>query len=382
MGLLRLLLAVNVALWHSPEGMIPRFIHPALAVQCFYAISGFLIQMAIVSYRQKNSDRWQLAFYKSRLLRLMPLYWLFTLLTLAFFGNGRFKDLISSDDLKGAIIYLINNFLIFGQDILRVLTYDTVTHSFAIFPPYTENLSSLTDQHIIMGGGLTILGQSWTLAVELWFYLFAPILLFLPNIVIIGLIVASLLSRFTLAYDGYTYHNFLYGIIFNELGVFLFGALAARFYKFYLKGYSESDNPSISAGIKIWGLIVYVCLLHYYFAGWRLFPDGGKWGEGLFGVPYAYWAVIAFTVLALPFLFAAFGQQVWDRFLGDLSYPMYISHVFILLMLEKTAISKQWLGTATIATGLIISTILLYLIEKPLDNVRHRLFRKATISLQ
>ena len=83
MGILRLLFAACVVLWHCPTGIVERFIHPALAVQCFYAISGFLIQM-VIRAKYQGAPHWRRRFWASRFLRIYPLYIFFLMLTLAF----------------------------------------------------------------------------------------------------------------------------------------------------------------------------------------------------------------------------------------------------------------------------------------------------------
>src|ERR1035438_7962682 len=89
MGMMRLFLAITVLLWHCPQGFVSRPISSVLAVQCFYAISGFLIQLAITA-NYAGADGWVRRFYLSRLLRIYPLYLTFFALTVALVGSGHF----------------------------------------------------------------------------------------------------------------------------------------------------------------------------------------------------------------------------------------------------------------------------------------------------
>ena len=88
MGILRLFLAYIVILFHSPEGILPRISHPALAVQCFYVISGFYMQLVINKYYNANNEHWKMDFYKSRFIRIFALYYVFLSITLIFFSKG------------------------------------------------------------------------------------------------------------------------------------------------------------------------------------------------------------------------------------------------------------------------------------------------------
>ena len=388
MGVIRLLLALVVLISHSPQGVIPRFLHPALSVQCFYAISGFLMQLVIRRYQQSGGQYWYLAFYKSRAFRLLPLYWIFTFLMIVFCNNGLLGGFFSTGDVKGVAIYCLTNLFILGQDILRLLYYNLNTHQFHILPAFTENMKVVLTSHTIFGSSFTIMGQSWTLSVEMWFYLLVPFLLLRPVLEIIGVIVLGIIFRCIWAYYGYTHHTFMYGIILNEIAIFLSGALAARFYRYWLEDgkilrffscYISEQNAQWF--IKSIGFVVLPLLIWYYCKGWNYFPSGGSWETGFFNLPYKWWAVILFTVLSLPFLFYSMSRLKVDRFIGDLSYPVYISHFFIIALLEKTSLSKDMLVVYTMLLSIAVSIIMIYTVERPIDALRHKLFLKKKAKL-
>ena len=73
MGLLRLFLALFVVLGHTPgHNFVSRPLDDGLAVQCFFSISGFYMYFILSGC---NGRRYQaIAFYKSRFLRIFPLY--------------------------------------------------------------------------------------------------------------------------------------------------------------------------------------------------------------------------------------------------------------------------------------------------------------------
>lgn len=374
MGVLRLTLALIVVIFHCPPGIVPHILHSALSVQCFYAISGFLIQLVIGKYSQSGERFWYINFYKSRAFRLYPLYWIFTLLFFIFFNNGMLFDFVSHQDYLGTIVYLVNNTLLFGQDILRLYAYDLQAHHFIFYPPFHDNFNDVYNNHIMAGSAFTLMGQSWTLAVEIWFYLFAPFILLRSSRWIIFCIIIGITSRILWAQNGYLYHTFLYGIILNEISVFLGGALAARFYVHYKNWLSTNKGKLLMS--QLIGFTLLFLLLYFYYEGWQVYSTGGGWNKGLFSVPYNWWLVILLTILCLPFIFQATSRLTWDRFIGDLSYPVYINHFFILEILNTTPLPKDKIVLYTIIISIITAIILLYLVERPLDNWRHKKFLK------
>ena len=174
MGMLRLFLAYVVVLFHSPEGVLPRPIHPALAVQCFYVISGFYMQLIIKSYHDANDNKWALTFYKSRFVRIFSIYYVFLLLTFALNFKFDFPTLslfVKNHDFVEALIVIANNVLIFGQSVLRLFFYDLDAGKFVFVDTY-KNLIPITNK-----ASFTMMMMSWTLDVELMFYLVAPFIL-------------------------------------------------------------------------------------------------------------------------------------------------------------------------------------------------------------
>jgi peptidoglycan/LPS O-acetylase OafA/YrhL len=279
---------------------------------------------------------------------------------------------------------LFTNSLIIGQDVLRLFSYDGLTHHFALLPPQLVDLGAVNSGNTLLGSAFSITAQSWSIAVEILFYFVAPWLLLRSTFAIIAIISASIVFRFILAYHGYVHNFFLNGIIFCEIAIFLSGSLACRFYRAWLaSGKRERFLGSFisqqylrilipTAGVAITGV-----LMDYYFEGWRLFPAGGKWGEGLFEVPYAYWAVIAATICASPWIFHMVGRYKWDRWIGDLSYPIYISHMFIIEMVSKMHLPDDHVSTYVLGFTLLTSVVLMYAVERPVDALRHRWFKRV-----
>src|SRR6202011_5188799 len=106
--------------------------------------------------------------------------------------------------------------------------------------------------------------------------------------------------------------------------LFIAGALSARAYLFYIESGAVSERIgersltfgacAITAGICALDLLVDVKSL------------SGAYSKPPVGLPYAYLLLLLATALALPFAFHFSRIVRIDRYLGELSYPVYISH--------------------------------------------------------
>lgn len=372
MGILRLALATIVLQAHCPDGIIPHFANSILAVQCFYLISGFYIQLIILE-KYSIGENWKLDFYKSRLVRIFPVYYTFLLLTIILVGPGY----IENASLLGGFIYIFNNAFIVGQDILRFFVFDQLNSEF-IFRG-TQGA----------GSTLTRLGQSWTLAIELTFYLVAPFLLLRSNFIIILILFLTILLRLVFGYYGYNNGSWLYGFFPSELGIFLLGSLGCRFYIEVLKNNNLirislaycaslfnkeiSDRQFIRVSLVFSSALIF-CLLTFMTAGKNYIPEGA-WGRGISGMPYHHGAVIFATALTLPFLFYFTKNLQADRFIGELSYPVYLGHILILEFVKRGIQAEFQVAYVMFITVLIAIPIVLW-IERPLTNFRHRKFHR------
>src|SRR5947209_1529056 len=76
MGVLRILLAVCVFCGHSRAiGDLP-WLPSGLAVEAFFVISGFYMQLVLSTRytKEKLGKAWKFQFYKARYFRLLPIY--------------------------------------------------------------------------------------------------------------------------------------------------------------------------------------------------------------------------------------------------------------------------------------------------------------------
>lgn len=376
MGIIRFFLAVAVLLWHCPEGVVGRYIHPALAVQCFYAVSGFLMQM-VIRNKYQGEPGWQRRFYMSRVLRLFPLYLLFVLLTVTLIGNGHLSYYIDNKYWYAVLIWILNNLLIVGQDVLRFFYFNLRTAHFIALPASDAARGLLMKQDL--RGSISVLGQSWTLAIELYFYLLAPFLLTCRTRVLLILVPMLIALRFAIGYWVEFQPEWLYGFFPSELAIFLLGSLACRVY-FYLfasgrlAGMLGEKTLLAIAAVSVIGACTTYITVHVGF-GW------GHFAEPPLGAPTGYWLVLLMTVATLPFAFHFSRSFAWDSYIGELSYPIYISHMLVLQLLtvklQPTVAASRYLGLFVLITSVLLSMALIQFIEQPLDRLRHRLFHRS-----
>ena len=115
MGFIRLLLAISVVSAHLIDDPLFYLVGGTVAVKTFYIISGFYMAMIINNY--KNN----IAFFKSRYLRLFPVY--FACVLIAFYlGDGATAQnykLFDNDQVPIAthLFLLFTNIFIFFQDL-------------------------------------------------------------------------------------------------------------------------------------------------------------------------------------------------------------------------------------------------------------------------
>ncbi len=381
MGIMRLLLAVTVLLWHCPEGLVSRMLHPALAVQCFYSISGFLMQM-VISSGHHDAPGWQVRFYISRFLRIYPLYIVFVALTVLFVGYHQLTFLLSQHFWHAAALWIANNALIVGQDVLRFFYFDAHAGHFSLLPRLQEERVAVQPISVSM----TALGQSWTLAIELYFYAIVPFLLTRRTRVLAAVILLSLGLRIYLGYHGYFQSEWIYGFFPSELGVFLLGSLAYRAYFFLFESgrLAWRLERMGSAGERI---LLALCAVVVAYVSWIYmtidlnFAGGqSQWGAAPMGVARGYWFILLMTILALPCAFYFSRKCKWDRFIGELSYPVYISHFLVLQLitqrLHPAESATPLIGLFVLVISLLLSVALLQFVEQPIDRLRHRIFQR------
>jgi peptidoglycan/LPS O-acetylase OafA/YrhL len=375
--MLRIWLALTVLLEHASSPWRPM--PGALAVQAFYILSGFYMQLVVREryFRAGFSPSAAGRFYASRALRLYPAYLLALLGALACLQLGitprvplaAHQHEIAQGGLLAQACYWISNLTIAGLDAMRFAAFDTQTHEWvwkydhlrlqtAPLQWIALDPGASADRYLI-GTSLPLVPQAWSLAVEMAFYLLAPFLLLRGTPAVACVAAMSVALRLWLASQGKSDYDWLNGFFPSELATFLAGALACRVWQRHLQ----------HAHARHAGEFCFTLVLGYFIAYEHL--PGPALGSG------KYWLFLALIACALPFCFAATRHHRLDRFIGELSYPVYIFH-FVAIDLVRNVLpaGSPAAVAATAALTFLLALLVVRWVDAPLQAFRHRLLAK------
>lgn len=372
MGLLRTILALLVVGSH-----LHAFGGAAFAVKAFFIISGFYMALVI------DTRYWALpvtSFYASRLLRLLPLYWIIGLLTLiaeiVLVPRGQYFDKLASPLAYGAgldisslplpiIAYVgVSLVTMLGLDTGLWLGFDRVGGAVSIAPNFAPGATSVV--------ALNPVPQGWTIGLELLFYALAPFIV-RRSIWLIGLLcifsVAFRLGLMALGFSGEPWNRTLFP---SELIYFLLGVLGYRLFVIVPRLKLPAGAETVFALAVPAIAIIYWPVEHFIRGSlvWHL------------------WDTAPFLIIAagIPFLFKLTKDNALDANIGELSYPIYICHVLIIGLISWSPLNKAPLiGSGwpryifTIALVIAAAFVLDRCIVLPIDKLRVRFGAKNRI---
>jgi peptidoglycan/LPS O-acetylase OafA/YrhL len=358
MGTLRSILAIAVVVFHSYKIFGLRLCGGQVAVQSFYMISGFY--MALVLNEKYTGKGFYKTFILSRFYRIFPVYWLVLLCAVlvsvvAYYTIGKpfylGRYISSSDCLSpGTMLwFVLENIIVIGQDVLYFLKLDEFCK-----PEFVYN--TLSFRHT--GYQYLFVPQAWSISIECVFYLLAPFMVtkkirWQLLIVLLSLALRYVVvTKFYLGFDPWTYRFFPF-----ELAFFLAGSLAYRYYKFL-----EGKQVSIYMG---YGLLIGLLALIALFDEIPL-KDTLK--------NYSFYLLF---LSALPYIFHSFKNNKADRYIGELSFSIYIVHHLVVILLRGRFFGNPyWLeyyGYVVIAISVLLAVVMQKWLVAPLDRYRHRL---------
>jgi peptidoglycan/LPS O-acetylase OafA/YrhL len=359
MGIIRLLLALSVVASHFGGILGCKFIGGQVAVQSFYIISGFYMTM-ILNEKYIGINKSYKLFITNRLIRLYPVYWTVLLITVAasFFMMinklpYQFPQLSSYLSVKtnpfSFLFLVITNIGIVGQDVVMFLGI-TPQNGHLFFTSNFWNTNPKLYEFLF-------LPQAWTLSLEIMFYLIAPFILRKGHKIVLGIIIASFLLRLIIfKYLGL--HNDPWTCRFfpTEIMFFLFGYFS---YKLNL----NIKKLKISGWFNMLTLLFAICFTIFYVyipsIKLRNFPFTIK--------ELAYFSSIT---ISIPFLFNFFKKSKIDRAIGELSYPVYISHYLVGLCCSFLPLAFLRSGWAIALAAIFLAYILNKAIANPIEKYR------------
>ncbi len=355
MGIIRLLLALFVIVAHSENFFGFSFLGGQTAVELFFIISGFYMTMVLnEKYVGKGS---YLPFIQNRFLKIYPIYWSILFLTLIAFlilllyfhndeGFRFYVDHYRFLDATTLLFIVFTNLFIFAQDIIMFLGVDS-SGTLILSDNFAETNPKLYQSLFVP--------QAWTLALELTFYVIAPFIVRRKIWIISLLICISLFVRFFMYYElGFTNDPWTHRFFISELSLFLFGTLAYRL----------AEVLIIKNKLILYTIFVFT-LIHLVFYEY-IYDD-----LSLLNNWYLY---ISFS-LSVAYVFQLFKDSKIDSFIGEFSYPIYLSHVAIIgamnALLRKFEL-LEYLSELTFLVSILFSFLLISIIVRPVEKVRKR----------
>jgi peptidoglycan/LPS O-acetylase OafA/YrhL len=366
LGTLRILLAIAVAGGHSPYGY--QFVEGATAVEGFFVISGFFITLVLC---ENPAYRDTLKFYLSRYLRLWPMYFVCAVATLLLSSWNEFSfgdqsisyvEAFRRLDWLGKFYVLFSNLTMFFQEWSLFLQADWQTGVLSLTSDFNAGTTPIVYK-------LLWDAPAWSLSIELVFYLIAPFIVRSPMRVIC-LTAASLAVRIFTARHFALQDPWGSRFMPSELCMFGFGSLAYHFHRMVMWGPAAIRRSTMTViGILGMSFLIVATMFHRDLSG--------LWQSSPALMLYSPLFLLAVAAFVGP-IFALTRSSRLDRWLGDMSHPIYLSHVPVFAAM--TALGR--LGSPiSYVVGLLvtvlISAALLRLVDAPVSR-----FRKSQLNAQ
>ena len=402
MGIIRFILAITIVFVHSPWQGLNLFVGSTNALRLFFMISGFLISYVLIEKKSYSTTK---AFYINRYLRLYPLYlivailsivgqalgfkrsihvlWYFCLIfilvkkkdyikaniffTLLFYiaiiipGSYIFFKLFQSFPsasefyknlpLPAAILLITSNITLFGQDLVM---FSSIKNNNLIFP------KEFWDSDVLLWLGLFV-PQAWSVGVELTFYIIAPFLLPRKKLIYLMLLLSLTLRIYLIKIGIGLQDPWNYRFFPTELTLFLLGALS---HQVLLPFYKKIFHTKINFYSILFTLLLIAALPLYH----SIPIEGVK--KSIF--------FIIFVAALLPFSFIFNNICYIDNWIGNLSYPIYLSHFVALGMcnfiLQELGIeNNKYVSTiGMVIISIILSILLNKLVDDSFKGVRNK----------
>ena len=359
MGSLRTIFAISVVFEHC-YGHV--FVGGRNAVQLFYFVSGFLISYVLLESKNYSNKR---DFYINRFLRLYPIYYVVILLTVVTLAvsSALFKvpasalfdipDIIKiwqESPIAAKILLTSSNIFLFGQDWLMFLGVENGSLVLT---------SSFAHSDVVLWHGL-IIPQSWTLGLELSFYLLAPFVIS-DRKATLTLLACSILLRIILIKIGIGLNDpWTYRFFPTELALFLIGSLSHQilypFYRELLRKKIDMFSKISTYFLIIFSVVFYKLPISELYKTMILF---------------------GFFIMLLPLSFHFNNKNKWDRYVGDLSYPIYIGHMLVIYLVIKTmralaVENKIFIAIICVVLSVFFAMLLNEYVGNRIENIRDK----------
>lgn len=345
MGILRLLFALSVVVYHAREPHGLFLFNQTAAILSFFIISGFYMALILDGKYQSK-----ISFYISRALRIFPLYWVALSITIIL-GFVKIQLHLGSDETAITHYFQYSTYLTGIPAVTEFINF--ILRNFTLL--LTKDFFQIQDN---LAPGYLIVNPAWTLQIELIFYILAPFLMRIKkNFLLFVFLYITLFYGIIAPFSLFPEHTLIYSF-FKYFFFFLLGMCSYRYvYKFLKK-------PKIKK-LPFFVFIFFLLFIVFY----QFLP--GRILEKSFVLGMSYYITFA---LSLPYFFKLTKDNILDRFIGELSYPVYITHmIFAKILFSFHTPSVPFLNSILIAIPTLLFSIFLVLaIQNPLDKFRHK----------
>lgn len=354
MGIIRFIYAIAVVILHGGTVFGFTLLSRDLAVWSFFIISGFYMAL-ILNEKYVGANGSYRLFITNRFLRIFPVY-IVVLILYVVLSSFLVKEGLSSP----LQLYFLRIGQMGGVQQLLVLTEVVIRNvSLIIAPDYFYTNKYLPD--------FLFLSQAWTLQIELLFYLVAPFFVRRRLRVILIITVTLILFDYVFVFPHQLFYKqpLIYRIFANFIFFFI-GVISYHLYK-KIKTYQKRQ---ILTPIFIC-FILFTVFYNYIPIHIPVLKMPGH-------TDWLYYLSLAFLI---PVFFQRFKKSSIDNFIGELSYPIYISHGLIILLLQAYVgkiIPKDVFDISIIVLTVVFSIALVYCIDRPLDRMRQKRLSKIS----
>jgi peptidoglycan/LPS O-acetylase OafA/YrhL len=296
----------------------------------------------VLQERYSTLSNGKLSFYLNRALRIYPIHFavlsiyicthLYSGQPLFLLGDWTGQDI----GLKAHAVF--SNLFLFGVEIIPMIDF--------------ENWQ-------------LVLGPTWSLSLELYFYLLAPFVVLCRLRWLIVIAIGAFLLRIGLLLSDLPMVNWRYFFFPADIVFFLLGAISYRVSKCsLLEKMKKKKLPQAIAALTIVACTTYPPL----------------WSVGGLDSINA-WVFYCCVSLCIPFLFELTKNWKIDRFLGHLAYPVYLSHMAVVSVIaQNNLFSNNDKGLAVLIVTLILSIFLYTAIEVPIEKIRQHVKQRGLLT--
>ena len=343
MGTIRFLLAISVLICHLFIKENKYFLNNGSdAVELFFIISGFY--MFFILNKKYSKIKYQYYYFLSnRFLRIYPIYIVVLVITILYsIYSSKFSSHLPNDSAAFIAFYgQLDNFYIYLLGFLNISIVGQESLSF--FNYGINNLVFLPENNNILYQFMYI-PQAWSIGMEFWFYIFSPLFFKLRTKSLLILIVLIFLIKTYFIYNISDSYNWEYKFVFFELFLFLLGGLVYNNFR------NIKSNWSIYILISS---LVYVCFLNVI--------------TGFYLIKHLFYILFS---LSIPIIFKLTKDNKIDKFLGDLSFPIYICHILIINIAREFIFTNKFLYLTIVVLLTVLFSIILLKISNPIEKFR------------